>query len=601
MNDIKLVIWDLDETFWEGTLSEGGVKLVPRNVEIVRELTARGIVNSISSKNDYDRVREELVANDLWALFVFPKIGWEPKGSRIAHTLSQAGLRSVNVLFLDDNHSNRKEVSFYNPGIHTLGPESLQTLLERPELQGKKDPEHSRLRQYRHVEERSSELERYADNTDFLRDSKIRVSIHTATCEHLQRVVELVQRTNQLNYTKRRAAETELAADLEDPTLDCRYVRVSDKFGDYGVVGFYALAKDENRLKHFLFSCRILNMGVEAFVYRQLGQPALEVTGDVAVSLSPLSNADWIPADKEHGTLQTRRPARLKILLKGGCDLSQLSSYLRHYDIAVEEEFNPVNTANHPIHREHSILLRQMLEVSRSELEKVARSVPFLDHDDVARSDFFGTHYDVAVYSVLMDYSQDLYQHKRTGVKLPLGGYGALEKLSRDEIERLYGDKGRTGVDSAFLEWFFSEFDSLGAIQPVDFKENLERIVARVSKPVIFINGCEVGFSHPREPHALERHRVMNIALDEFLAQRTDCHLLDMRSLVTSRRQLTNSIRHYQRDIYSTMAQELICLLSSVAQNRVRFRLDSYVGSVLHKTVSRALKVVRGAREIVAR
>ena len=37
---IKLVIWDLDDTFWTGTLSEGDVELVEDNVVVVRERTA---------------------------------------------------------------------------------------------------------------------------------------------------------------------------------------------------------------------------------------------------------------------------------------------------------------------------------------------------------------------------------------------------------------------------------------------------------------------------------------------------------------------------------------------------------------------------------
>ena len=59
---IKLVIWDLDETFWEGTISENAGKSInipERNINIVKELTNRGIINSICSKNDYDTVREE--------------------------------------------------------------------------------------------------------------------------------------------------------------------------------------------------------------------------------------------------------------------------------------------------------------------------------------------------------------------------------------------------------------------------------------------------------------------------------------------------------------------------------------------------------------
>lgn len=61
-NKIKIVIWDLDNTFWLGTISEGGIVTPPKNVAIVKELTRRGIINSISSKNNFKVVKRELEA-----------------------------------------------------------------------------------------------------------------------------------------------------------------------------------------------------------------------------------------------------------------------------------------------------------------------------------------------------------------------------------------------------------------------------------------------------------------------------------------------------------------------------------------------------------
>lgn len=57
---VRLVIWDLDDTFWEGTLSEGEVKLRLDTLHMVRELNNRGIVNAICSKNTYKDTRKIL-------------------------------------------------------------------------------------------------------------------------------------------------------------------------------------------------------------------------------------------------------------------------------------------------------------------------------------------------------------------------------------------------------------------------------------------------------------------------------------------------------------------------------------------------------------
>lgn len=76
---IKLVIWDLDDTFWAGTLSEGAVTAISRNIDIVQRLTYRGIINSIASKNDFDSARDKLIELGVWEYFVFPQIVWHPR------------------------------------------------------------------------------------------------------------------------------------------------------------------------------------------------------------------------------------------------------------------------------------------------------------------------------------------------------------------------------------------------------------------------------------------------------------------------------------------------------------------------------------------
>jgi FkbH-like protein len=119
---VKLVVWDFDETFWRGALSEEGIVAIARNIEMVRELSRRGIVNSICSKNDFERAKAKLVELDIWDYFVFPRIGFNPKGKAVAEMIECAALRPENVLFLDDNRLNLEEVKFFNKGIMTAHP-----------------------------------------------------------------------------------------------------------------------------------------------------------------------------------------------------------------------------------------------------------------------------------------------------------------------------------------------------------------------------------------------------------------------------------------------------------------------------------------------
>ncbi|HEY1451314.1 MAG TPA: HAD-IIIC family phosphatase, partial [Solirubrobacteraceae bacterium] len=240
---LKLVIWDLDDTLWRGTLSEQEVELDEGRAEVVRSLNRRGIVNSICSKNDPDVARERLQREGLWEQFVFPSIDWSPKGQRVSQLIEDMQLRAANVLFVDDNVGNLQEARFFAPELQIAPPELLSELLSLPQAQGKDDRALSRLEQYRLLERKVSDRDRAAgSNEDFLRSCDIRIELAEPTEQDLERLRELVNRSNQLNFTKSRFTEQELLALLsENNGRRTGYVRVHDRYGDYGVCGFYSL------------------------------------------------------------------------------------------------------------------------------------------------------------------------------------------------------------------------------------------------------------------------------------------------------------------------------------------------------------------------
>ena len=172
ISDIKLVIWDLDETFWDGTLSEGPVVQVAQNLERVKTLCHRGIMNSISSKNDFDAARAKLQDLGVWEYFVFPSILWAPKGQQVKDIITRMKLRPVNVLVVDDNALNRAEIQHYNDGIHVLDPTDWAKI----DISGwgKDDASLSRLKNYKLLETKTDAAVAHGgDNESFLRQSDI--------------------------------------------------------------------------------------------------------------------------------------------------------------------------------------------------------------------------------------------------------------------------------------------------------------------------------------------------------------------------------------------------------------------------------------------
>ncbi|MBS1055093.1 hypothetical protein [Gluconobacter kondonii] len=243
--NVRLVIWDLDETFWNGTLSEGNIDIIQSNINIVRELNNRGIINSICSKNDFNEVKEKLVSMGIWDEFVFPKISWEPKGELIKQIISDTGLRSSSVMFIDDNLMNLNEAKFYNNGIQVSLPVITLDILDQKKFSGKEDSNRSRLNQYKFLEQKTEIKNASSDNVSFLRESGINISFHNDVIENFDRIHDLVNRTNQLNFTKRRWPEDRESAFRlfmdevgGDFYADFGYIKVSDKFGYYGIVGW---------------------------------------------------------------------------------------------------------------------------------------------------------------------------------------------------------------------------------------------------------------------------------------------------------------------------------------------------------------------------
>ena len=84
---VKCVAWDLDNTVWDGILGEDGldgVKLRPAVAAVIRELDARGILNTVCSKNDEALAKKALEKFGLWDFFLYPKINWKPKSGNLS-------------------------------------------------------------------------------------------------------------------------------------------------------------------------------------------------------------------------------------------------------------------------------------------------------------------------------------------------------------------------------------------------------------------------------------------------------------------------------------------------------------------------------------
>jgi FkbH-like protein len=497
--DVRLVIWDLDETYWKGTLTEGGIsEYLTANHDAVIELAKRGIVSSICSKNDHELIERILTDAGIWDYFVLPSISWEPKGPRLAAMVESFGLRAPTVLFLDDNASNRAEAAAMVPGLQVADESFASVLLSHARLKGKSDPEMTRLAQYKVLEtKKRDEALAGGDSRDFLRNSGIVVEFEFDVAAHIDRAVELVNRTNQLNFTKTRLPEdpekarAQLLKSVNQFWTQSALIRVRDKYGDYGYCGFFLRGNGQGGgsgpLFHFCFSCRTLGMLVERWVYDYLGRPRLKVVGDVLTDLWAPQTVDWISYGQSgSGAVITEKPLP-EVRLRGGCEIDALAHY---FTPVANEVTRETSRARGPFFLPKDCSHHLWLEPPTD--------ADFLDLVEICgyeRSDMMsdllgpcppGT---LFVLSTWLDVGNTIWRHK-SGNLLSVSSMGsqALDRTEKETEQRLKGQ--RTPDELAQLMAVFRKLKE--SAQPVPRREEAD--VRRRLKAVFnaLPQGCRV-------------------------------------------------------------------------------------------------------------
>ena len=571
---IKLIIWDLDNTFWKGVLSEGKIELLPERIELIKRLTDAGIINSLSSKNDVNAVNAELVKYDLEDFFVFNDINWEDKGVQIKKKLEDMHLRPENVLFIDDELRNLKEAEYHNSGIMAALPTIIDDLLAYSYLLDISDLEHKRLNSYKKLEERREAENAYTDKNQFLYDSNIKVSIVKEVLNEADRLYELINRTNQLNFTKVRDDINTLKSLLANDEIEKGYIRVSDKYGDYGIVGFYCMEpEDENKLRHFLFSCRIMGMGVPEYVYKQIGCPEIVIAQPVATDLFKNKNLGWINAGAEDNKNYNadRKDNKIKILLKGPCDLSSIEPYLIGGDVTTE--FNFVNDQGFiTTGQNHTIHIVEGDTLSIGEIEDILSNVPFIIAEDF-ETNLFEQEYDVIVLSMLSDCHAGLYRSKKTGACISFGSCN----FDLTDPKNMRGYIDGTIVNHLYpfteevINKFASEWEFVGTTDPMELLANLDYIYENVpgSPDIVLILGSEIDYEGESAEFAnhAERHKEINELLRAFAEDHDRIRIIDTTDYIHSQDDFEDSINHFSRNVYYDMATELVrCINEKVKE-----------------------------------
>ncbi|MGL5576489.1 MAG: HAD-IIIC family phosphatase [Sarcina sp.] len=266
---IKCIIWDLDNTIWNGILSEqDNIVLRDEIIKMIKFTTEKGIVNSICSKNDEVEAYKKLEEFSLLKYLILPQINWNLKSENIMKIISSLNFREENVLFIDDNQFELDEVKSKLPMINICNSYDAEKLsyFYKKCKEMKDELSRKRIKMYRIEEKRIIDQEnRGLSKSEFLHSCNIVVNIKKADINDIERMEELIDRTNQLNSTGIRYSKNEIAKMLcEENLYDIFIANISDNYGSYGESGLVIMKKDISSYNAILFvvSCRLIGKGI---------------------------------------------------------------------------------------------------------------------------------------------------------------------------------------------------------------------------------------------------------------------------------------------------------------------------------------------------
>jgi len=284
----KVLALDADQVLWGGVIAEDGLEGIAlgpdhpgRSFQLFQEqvlqLKHRGVLVVLVSRNNPEDVWQVLDNHPGMLLrrddFVAMRINWLAKSQNLRELARELNLGLDAFVFVDDDPAMRMEVEANAPEVIVVpvpaDPAQYCQTLSRLWCfdTGQATAEDaSRTEMMRQERERQKSRETEVDIKSYLHSLGLVVRMRKASAADLPRIAQLTQKTNQFNLSLKRRSIAEIQG--LDPTSTVYAVEVSDRFGDYGLVGISILSpdpvhRDLFELDTFLLSCRALGRGVE--------------------------------------------------------------------------------------------------------------------------------------------------------------------------------------------------------------------------------------------------------------------------------------------------------------------------------------------------
>jgi FkbH-like protein len=299
----KALVLDLDNTLWGGVIGDDGLDGIVLGQgsalgegftsvqEFAKELSERGVILAVASKNDEVNAIEAFEKHPEMSLrrqdIASFHANWNDKASSIRAIAQELNIGIDSLVFLDDNPFERNLVRQELPMVAV--PEVPDDPAVIPQVLADAgyfeavtvtSEDRERTHQYQSNKERDRLKATATDMEGYLRELEMRMIWRPFDSVGLGRTVQLINKTNQFNLTTRRYSEEDILAIMSDSASFGLQLRLVDRFGDNGIIAIIIgrmRGAEDLKIDTWLMSCRVLGRQVEPTTLNLIAQEARSI------------------------------------------------------------------------------------------------------------------------------------------------------------------------------------------------------------------------------------------------------------------------------------------------------------------------------------
>lgn len=291
----KAFVLDLDHTLWGGVVGDDG----PEQLELGQETPVgqaysefqayikahkeMGVLLNVCSKNEEENALAGLNHPDGILKpedFIVIKANWNPKSQNIAETADELSLLPESLVFVDDNPAEREIVRQQLGEVAVPELSTIEHYIREVDRQGYfevtnlSEDDLKRNQMYKVNAERAKIKASFENYKDYLLSLQMYAVIKPFEAVYLSRIAQLTNKSNQFNLTTKRYSQAEIEAAAADTSRVTLYGKLTDRFGDNGVVSV-VIGRIEQEICHielWLMSCRVLKRDMEFAMMDRLAE-----------------------------------------------------------------------------------------------------------------------------------------------------------------------------------------------------------------------------------------------------------------------------------------------------------------------------------------